>query len=60
MLRAHRLWETYLQAIGTPQEQLHATAHQLEHIRSDGTVEYLDEKLGRPAQDPHGRTIPGE
>ncbi|KJR99036.1 MAG: metal ABC transporter permease [Desulfobulbaceae bacterium BRH_c16a] len=60
VLRAHRLWETYLQTIGTPQEQLHATAHQLEHLRSDGTVEYLDEKLGRPAQDPHGRTIPGE
>lgn len=58
VLRAHRLWETYLQTIGTPQEQLHPTAHQLEHIH--GTVEYLDEKLGRPVKDPHGRKIPGE
>jgi manganese/iron transport system permease protein/iron/zinc/copper transport system permease protein len=60
VLRAHRLWEAYLQTIGTPQEQLHATAHQLEHIHGNGTVEYLDEKLGRPAKDPHGRAIPKE
>ena len=59
VLRAHRLWEAYLKTIGTPQEQLHPTAHRLEHIRG-GTVEYLDEKLGQPEQDPHGRDIPRE
>lgn len=59
VLRAHRLWEAYLKSIGTPQEQLHPTAHRLEHIRG-GTVEYLDEKLGQPEQDPHGRDIPRE
>jgi manganese/iron transport system permease protein/iron/zinc/copper transport system permease protein len=58
VLRAHRLWETYLEAIGTPQEELHATAHHLEHIREDDTVEYLDERLGNPERDPHGRSIP--
>jgi manganese/iron transport system permease protein/iron/zinc/copper transport system permease protein len=57
VLRAHRLWETYLESIGTPQESLHSAAHQLEHLR-DGTVEYLDEKLGQPQLDPHGRKIP--
>lgn len=57
VLRAHRLWEAYLENIGTPQEQLHPTAHRLEHIHG-GTMEYLDEKLGQPAQDPHGRDIP--
>lgn len=56
VLRAHRLWEAYLERIGTPQEELHTTAHQLEHI--GGTVDYLDERLGGAEKDPHGRTIP--
>lgn len=58
VLRAHRLWEAYLAQIGTPQDKLHTTAHQLEHIREGDTVDYLDEKLGRPDQDPHGKAIP--
>jgi manganese/iron transport system permease protein/iron/zinc/copper transport system permease protein len=58
VLRAHRLWETYLQSIGTPREALHPTAHRMEHMRAAGTVDYLDEKLGHPARDPHGRKIP--
>lgn len=58
VLRAHRLWETYLETIGTPEDQLHTTAHHLEHIREEGTVDYLDEKLGKPEKDPHGRSIP--
>lgn len=58
VLRAHRLWEAYLDTIGTPEEQLHPTAHQLEHISDTNTVDYLDEKLGRPLQDPHGKSIP--
>jgi manganese/iron transport system permease protein/iron/zinc/copper transport system permease protein len=58
VLRAHRLWEAYLERIGTPQEALHATAHHLEHLRGRETADYLDEKLGRPGVDPHGRTIP--
>ena len=57
VLRAHRLWETYLESIGTPQEELHPTAHQLEHISDSSTVDYLDEKLGQPATDPHGKII---
>jgi len=58
VLRAHRLWEAYLERIGTPKDQLHTTAHQLEHIRGGGAVDYLDEKLGKPETDPHGRQIP--
>lgn len=58
VLRAHRLWEAYLEQIGTPKEDLHTTAHQLEHIREGGTVDYLDEKLGNPGTDPHGKVIP--
>lgn len=58
VLRAHRLWEAYLDTIGTPEEQLHPTAHHLEHISDKETVNYLDEKLGNPAKDPHGQSIP--
>ena len=58
VLRAHRLWESYLASIGTPEEAVHQTAHRLEHIRGAGTVEYLDQKLGKPEVDPHGRKIP--
>lgn len=58
VLRAHRLWEAYLEKIGTPSENLHSTAHHLEHMREGGTVEYLDEKLGSPKHDPHGKQIP--
>jgi len=56
VLRVHRLWEAYLESIGTPKEKLHPTAHRLEHLQD--TEEYLDEKLGRPTQDPHGKPIP--
>lgn len=58
VLRAHRLWEAYLDTIGTPEEQLHPTAHHLEHISDNDTVDYLDEQLGGLARDPHGRSIP--
>lgn len=58
VLRAHRLWESYLASIGTPPEAVHQTAHRLEHIRGNGTVDYLDEKLGKPQVDPHGQKIP--
>ena len=58
VLRAHRLWEAYLETIGTPEEDLHPTAHQLEHISDNNTVDYLDQKLGNPGVDPHGQSIP--
>lgn len=58
VLRAHRLWEAYLETIGTPEDQLHPTAHHLEHISDGNTVDYLDQKLGNPVQDPHGKSIP--
>jgi len=59
VLRAHRLWETYLENIGTPEKEVHPTAHHLEHLHGKSTIDYLDKKLGNPKQDPHGKTIPG-
>lgn len=58
VLRAHRLWEAYLEQIGTPDEQLHSKAHKLEHITDKETVDYLGQKLGNPTVDPHGKPIP--
>ncbi|MCG8585299.1 MAG: metal ABC transporter permease [Pirellulales bacterium] len=56
--RAHRLWETYLDRLGTPTTELHDRAHQLEHIHDEDAVDYLDDKLGHPLTDPHGSEIP--
>ncbi len=58
ILRAHRLWETYLQHVGMPAETLHDQAHRLEHVHDEETVDYLDDKLGHPLTDPHGSEIP--
>jgi len=58
VLRAHRLWETYLKSIGTPEQEVHATAHQLEHLDQAQTLAYLDKKLGTPKRNPHDKTIP--
>lgn len=58
LLRAHRLWESYLEHLGTPADQLHDRAHQLEHVHDEAAVDYLDDKLGHPTHDPHGKPIP--
>lgn len=58
LLRAHRLWEAYLEQVGEPAERLHAEAHRLEHVHDEETVDYLDDKLGHPLRDPHGAEIP--
>lgn len=58
LMRAHRLWETYLEHVGTPADELHDRAHQLEHVHDEATLDYLDDKLGHPLRDPHGAEIP--
>ena len=57
VLRAHRLWETYLESIGTPRKDVQAAAHQLEYLDQSQTLSYLDKKLGSPKTDPHGKVI---
>jgi len=58
ILRAHRLWETYLQRAGLPESELHERAHQLEHVHDEQAIDYLEDKLGHPLTDPHGKAIP--
>jgi manganese/iron transport system permease protein/iron/zinc/copper transport system permease protein len=60
LVRAHRLWETYLQRAGVPEKEWHRKAHVLEHVSDDQTVDYLDDKLGHPLADPHGSEIPAD
>ena len=58
LVRAHRLWETYLERTGAADTDIHEQAHKLEHISDQATVEYLDDRLGHPLTDPHGSEIP--
>ncbi len=54
--RAHRLWERYLASGGVPVERVHDLAEAYEHAHE--LADSLDENLGIPATDPHGRDIP--
>lgn len=57
LVRAHRLWETYLvNEAGIPPDSVHDQAELLEHAHE--LAEALDKKLGQPETDPHGSQIP--
>lgn len=58
VVRAHRIWETYLEQTGVPTEDVHDKAERLEHLDDHASVEYLDHRLGHPLTDPHGSEIP--
>lgn len=58
ILRAHRLWETYLEHVGMGPSEVHAKAHELEHVHDRESVDYIDDLLGHPTHDPHGSEIP--
>lgn len=60
VIRHHRLIETYLsQALGMPDDMVHAEAEVLEHHISEELEELIAAKLGEPSHDPHGTPIPG-
>jgi manganese/iron transport system permease protein/iron/zinc/copper transport system permease protein len=58
VLRAHRLWESYLEHVGTPAGEIHQRAHLLEHMSDQRVMDYIDRMLGSPKEDPHGKEIP--
>ena len=59
MLRAHRLWESYLaDHTGFPEIEWHSRAHDLEHGLSPVEVDALSARLQHPIRDPHGDPIP--
>jgi len=61
LVRAHRLWETYLvNKIGLSAEQIHEEAEKYEHLLSDELLDEVDKILGFPNTDPHGSPIPAK
>ncbi|MEO0469654.1 MAG: iron chelate uptake ABC transporter family permease subunit [Bacteroidota bacterium] len=59
LVRAHRLWETYLvNELGLSEDQIHENAEKYEHILSEAILDEVAEHLGHPEQDPHGSPIP--
>lgn len=61
LVRAHRLWETYLvDKIGLSQEQIHEDAERYEHLLTEEILDEVDRTLGFPEKDPHGSPIPNK
>jgi len=61
LVRAHRLWETYLvDRVGLNEGQIHEDAERLEHLLSEEVLDQVDRSLGFPSKDPHGSPIPSK
>ncbi|PCH69524.1 MAG: hypothetical protein COC01_01335 [Bacteroidetes bacterium] len=59
LVRAHRLWETYLSdKLGLSYENLHEQAEKYEHVLPSEFLDEVEEVLGHPTVDPHGSPIP--
>lgn len=59
VIRAHRLWESYLaEQTGVAEAKWHAQAERQEHLLSPQQADVLAARLGNPLHDPHGDAIP--
>lgn len=58
LIKAHRLWESYLAKAELPQESLHEIADKLEHSTTPEIVDKISKELKHPTKDPHGKEIP--
>lgn len=59
IIRAHRLWESYLaEQTGVSEAEWHHRAERQEHLLSPEAAAALAAQLGHPAFDPHGDAIP--
>jgi len=59
IIRKHRLTEMFLvQIMGFGWEEVHNIAEEMEHLKTDGLFDRMDEILGYPSTDPHGSPIP--
>ncbi len=59
LVRAHRLWETFLvDKVGLKGDEIHEDAEKYEHLLDPEILDQLDAKLGYPDKDPHGSPIP--
>jgi DtxR family Mn-dependent transcriptional regulator len=61
IVRAHRLWESYLaEQTGVAESRWHGLAERQEHLLSQQQAKSLSAQLGHPTHDPHGDSIPEE
>jgi len=59
LIRSHRLWEAYLcNRLAACVEDVHLSAHKLEHFTDASMQNQLDEEIDHAALDPHQREIP--
>lgn len=59
VVRAHRLWERYLDdETDLPLTEIHLAADRAEHRLTAEQADRLDARLGHPVTDPHGDPIP--
>jgi DtxR family Mn-dependent transcriptional regulator len=59
VVRAHRLWESYLaEQTGVAESEWHRRAEEQEHLLTPEQTEALAATLGHPTRDPHGDVIP--
>lgn len=59
IVRAHRLWESYLaEQTGVAEAEWHQRAERQEHLLTPQQTEALAAQLGHPLCDPHGDIIP--
>jgi Mn-dependent DtxR family transcriptional regulator len=61
LVRAHRLWESYMaRHFELPEDHLHEAAAWVEHYLDPALRARLAAELDSPLRDPHGRSIPEE
>jgi manganese/zinc/iron transport system permease protein len=59
LIRSHRLWEAYLcEKLVACVEDVHLSAHKLEHFTNPSMQSHLENETGHPHRDPHQREIP--
>lgn len=59
IVRAHRLWESYLaEQTGLMETEWHRRAEKQEHLLTPQQADALAARLGYPTRDPHGDPIP--
>jgi manganese/zinc/iron transport system permease protein len=58
LLRGHRLWETYLNRLGLPQDHVHGPADAVEHYLDASLQQEIGDLVADEGLDPQGKRIP--
>ncbi len=60
LLRGHRLWETYLNQLGLPQDHVHGPADAVEHYLDQSLRQEIGGLVADVGLDPQGKRIPDD